>query len=219
MNNRHNAPAPWANPTPAGLVALAVACFLFFPYLTGRVGKIPGEFSAMPLMAAWLFAGFVVQLVVALCDLKSGNAAGGCTFLYFSAFFMLAGSLSFMMKSFAPGLDTRIEGYAWVVLSATVILWAPAFFKGSSLLFLIILSLCVACPMVAICDLQLLPAAAATVCANVAGWSMLIGGIIGIYLAAVLIVNGAYGRDIFPNPAPFYKEKAFPVEAPLAAED
>lgn len=213
MNNKQTGAAPWANPTPAGLVALAVACFLFFAYLTGRVGKIPGEYSAMPLMAAWLFGGFVVQIVVALCDLKSGNAPGGCTFLYFSAFFMLVGSLSFVVKSFVPGLDTRIEGYAWAVLSATVILWAPAFYKGSSLLFISILSLCVACPLVAICDLQILPAATAAICASVAGWSMLIGGISGIYLAAVLVVNGAYDREILPNPKSFYKEKAVPVSS------
>lgn len=35
----------WANPAPAGLVALGVACFIFFALLSGKVTA-----GAMPLM-------------------------------------------------------------------------------------------------------------------------------------------------------------------------
>lgn len=208
MSTEHSTRSAWANPTPAGLVGLAVACFCFFPYLTGLVGKVPGEVNAMPLMAAWLLGGFIIQVIVALLDLKSGNTAGGNTFLFFSAFFMLAGAIEFLFKSFAPGLDTRIDGYAWLVLSITIWLWAPAFYKGSSLLFLIVATLCLACPMIAVVDLQILPAGAAVVCANIAAYALLTGGIIGIYLAAVLVVNGTYGREVYPNPKPFYRDTA-----------
>jgi len=38
----------WANPTPAGLVALAVACVCFFALLNGYVNP-----SAMPLVGCW----------------------------------------------------------------------------------------------------------------------------------------------------------------------
>ncbi len=84
----------WANPTPAGLVALAAACACFFALLTGRVSA-----SAMPLIGCWLLGGFVIQIVVALLDLKSGNLAGGNTFLFFSAFFMLVSGLEMLLRS------------------------------------------------------------------------------------------------------------------------
>jgi succinate-acetate transporter protein len=117
----------WANPTPAGLVALAVACFCFFALLNGFI-----EPSAMPLIGCWLIGGFVVQFVVGLLDLKGGNYAGGNTFLFFSAYFMLVSGLEmfFKYKGIASGapLDTRIDGYAWVALTLVVYLWTPAFF-------------------------------------------------------------------------------------------
>ena len=64
--SQENEMKEWANPTPAGLVALAVACFGFFAILSGRVTH-----DAMPLLGAWLLGGFVVQFIVALLDLKA----------------------------------------------------------------------------------------------------------------------------------------------------
>jgi len=111
----------WSNPTPAGLVALAVACFGFFALLTGKITA-----GALPLLGCWLLGGFIVQLVVALIDLKGGNTTGGNTFLFFSAFFMLVGGLEMMVKSFLSKtgltLDARVDGWAWLVLAITLIL-------------------------------------------------------------------------------------------------
>lgn len=185
----------WSNPSPAGLVALAVACSCFFALLTGRV-----EASAMPLLGCWLLGGFVVQLVVALLDLKSGNGTGGNTFLFFSAFFMLAGGLEMFNKYngivLGAPLDGRIDGYAWAVLAAVIILWTPAFFAKFSLLSLIVLALDVACPVIALTDLGLIDKSFS----HIAGWALLIGGIIGIYLSAAIVVNTAFGKKKLPLP-------------------
>ncbi|MEI6856984.1 hypothetical protein [Psychrilyobacter sp.] len=43
--NQENKIKEWSNPTPAGLVALAVACFCFFAILSGKVTH-----DAMPLL-------------------------------------------------------------------------------------------------------------------------------------------------------------------------
>lgn len=184
---------PWANPTPAGLVALAVACFCFFALLTGRV-----EPSAMPLLGCWLLGGFAVQIIVALLDLKGGNATGGNTFLYFSAFFMLVGGLEMIFKynAIAAGspLDARIDGFSWSVLALVVILWTPAFLKNFNLLSIIVLLLDVACPFIALTDLGVLPKSFS----HVPGWALLAAGIVAIYLSAATIVNAAYGRIVFP---------------------
>ncbi|MBP8784475.1 MAG: hypothetical protein KBH12_03270 [Synergistaceae bacterium] len=61
----------WSNPSPAGLVALAVACFCFYALQTGKVDS-----SASLLLGTWLIGGFVVQVIVGLIDLKNGNHTG-----------------------------------------------------------------------------------------------------------------------------------------------
>jgi succinate-acetate transporter protein len=194
----------WANATPAGMVALAVACFCHFAMLNGCVEK-----SAMPLLGCWLIGGFVVQLIVALIDLKGGNDTGGNTFLFFSAFFMLAGGLETFVKHhygvpvllngdiFVPsggGVDTQIDGWAWLALSLVLLLWTPAFFKTFGLLSLIILALDVACPFIALLDLKVLPHCYAPVPA----YALLTAGVLGVYYSAVLVVNKAFGKKVYP---------------------
>ncbi len=183
----------WANPTPAGLVALAVACLCFFAQLNGLVDK-----SAMPLLGCWLLGGFVVQLVVAIVDLKGRNYAGGNTFLFFSAFFMLVGGIEMFLKfqgieAGAP-LDTRIDGFAWMALTIALILWTPAFFKTFSLLSLVILALDIALPFITLMDLKLLPATFAPVPA----YALLAAALIALYLGAALVVNTTYGKTVYP---------------------
>lgn len=203
----NNKPKEWANPTPAGLVALAVACFCFFALLTGQVEK-----SAMPLLGCYLLGGFVIQIIVGLLDLKSGNTSGGNTFLYFSAYFMLVSGIEMLIKYFNPGLDTRIDGWAWLALLAVVALWTPAFYKGSGLLFIIVCFLNVAVLCIVVSDLKLFNPDISSVFGYIAGCALLVCGVLGIYLSAAIVVNQTYGKTILKNPAPFYKEKDITVK-------
>ena len=184
---------PWANPTPAGLVALAVACFSFFALLNGFVEK-----SAMPLVGCWLLGGFAVQVIVGLLDLKGGNHAGGNTFLFFSAFFMLAGGIEMFVKYNAivagTPLDARIDGYAWLALTIAIYLWTPAFFKTFSLLSLVVAAIDVALPFIVLVDLKILPPGFSPV----AGYALLVAGVIALYLGAAQVVNTAFGRTVYP---------------------
>ena len=185
----------WANPTPAGLVALAVACFCFFALLNGFVGQ-----SAMPLIGCWLIGGFVIQFVVGLLDLKSGNHAGGNTFLFFCSFFMLVGGLEMIFKYNAilagTPLDTRIDGYAWMALTLALLLWTPAFLKTFGLLSLIVLALDIALPFITLIDLRILPAHLSFIPA----YALLAAALLAIYLSAALVVNPMYGKKVFPLP-------------------
>lgn len=194
MEKTPSNPTPeWANPTPAGLVALAVACLCFFALLSGRV-----ETSATPLLGCWLLGGFVVQLIVGLLDLKGGNYAGGNTFVFFCAFFMLVGGIEMFVKfnalSAGAPLDARIDGYAWSVLSLVTILWTPAFFKKFSLLSIIILLLDVALPFVALGDLALIPKSLLIIPA----WCFFFAGGVAIYLCSAMMVNTTFGKKVFP---------------------
>ena len=183
----------WSNPTPAGLVALAVACFCFFAMLNGFVKP-----SAMPLMGCWLIGGFIVQMIVGLLDLKGGNHAGGNTFLFFSAFFMLTGGMEMFVKyhgiNSGMPIDTRIDGYAWLALTLVLYLWTPAFLKSFSLLSLIVLALDAALPFITLLDLKILPPAFSVIPA----YALLTAAVLAIYLSAALVVNTSFGRKIFP---------------------
>jgi succinate-acetate transporter protein len=83
----------FATPGPAGLGALAVACFGFGAVFLGKV-----DLSGFPLLAAWLIGGCLVQYTVAVMELKDHNLTGGNVFLFFSAFFMLGAALSVFAK-------------------------------------------------------------------------------------------------------------------------
>ncbi len=196
-STRKDVPAStqWANPTPAGLVALAVACACFFALLTGRV-----QASAMPLIGCWLIGGFAVQLVVALLDLKGGNHAGGNTFLFFCAFFMLVGGMEMLLKYNAimagSALDSRIDGYAWCILTLVVWLWTPAFFTRFTLLSLIVALLDVALPFIALTDLGVIPKDFS----HIAAWALLAAGGVAVYLSAATVVNTAHGKKVYPLP-------------------
>lgn len=129
MSNGHG--GGWASPAPAGLTALAIACFTYFAVLTGQV---PG--TVAPMLACWLIGGFIVQFIVALIELKEGHLLGGNVFLFFSAFFMMTGALEFLVKTsetFAKfGPTSEIDGWAWLVLLCTLLLWTPAYLKTST---------------------------------------------------------------------------------------
>ncbi len=83
----------FATPGPAGLGALAVACFGFGAVFMGKV-----DLSGFPLLAAWLIGGCLVQYTTAVMELKDHNITGGNVFLFFSAFFMLAAAISTFAK-------------------------------------------------------------------------------------------------------------------------
>lgn len=190
----------WSNPTPAGLVALAVACFGFFALLSGKVTG-----AAMPLLGCWLLGGFVVQVIVGIIDLKGGNTTGGNTFLFFSAFFMFVSGIEmifkFNMLTNKITFDGRLDGWAWLALMFVMYLWTPAFFRASFFLTLIVLALDVALPFLALMDMGVLPGSFKPIPA----YSLLAAGIFGIYLASAIVVNTAFGKKVYPVPDPIIK--------------
>ena len=188
----------WANPAPAGLVALAMACLpslLFY-----REGG-----DAIPLLGIWLLGGFAVQVIVGIIELKEGNTTGGNVFTFFSAFFMLVTGLEMIFKylaiQFGWTIDPTIDGWAWLPLAIALLLWTPAYFKGALSMLLAVVALDVAVPIIAFKDMGLLGAA----WGPVAGWALLIAGIFGLYTASAIVLNTAYGRPVLPTGGPLVK--------------
>jgi len=192
----------FATPAPAGLAALAVACFGFAAVFLGKV--VP---EGLPLLAAWLVGGGIVQYTTAVVELKDHNITGGNVFLFFSAFFMFAAALSvfakFMMIKFGMKPAVYVEGWCWMAGAAFLTIVTPAYFKGNKIICLLVVLLDVLLWLIVMLDMGI--AADPVLFKNIVGWGLVAGGWMGIYLSGAVLCNTVYGKPIFPIPTPFVK--------------
>jgi len=188
----------FANPGPAGLGALAIACFLFFALLTGRVTH-----AAAPILACWLVGGAICQISAGLIELKDHNLAGGNLMLFFGSFFMVTGAVSMFAKTImaANGVefDASIEGWAWLCAFLVLVCLTPCYLKANKIFFWVVILADVAVGALAITDLKIVNLGA------FAGWTLLLVGLGALYLVAAIAINGTFGRQVLPVPAPYSK--------------
>lgn len=192
-----------ASPGPAGLVAFAVACYTFFGVFMGFV-----TYEGLPLLAAWLLGGFVVQIIVAGKELDHGELLGGNVFCFFQGFFMLTGAVSSFFKWLAPilglTLSSKVEGLGWGACTLALILWSPAYFKLANGTFsLAIIFTDIALVLISLKDLGLIGASVNIVVA----FCLLIAGTLGIYVASAVQLNTAFGKPVLPLLKPLIKSK------------
>jgi succinate-acetate transporter protein len=188
----------FANPAPAGLGALAIACFLFFALLTGQV-----EHAAAPILGCWLVGGAICQVAAGLIELKDHNLAGGNLMLFFGSFFMVTGAVGIFAKTImaANGVvyDATIEGWAWLCAFLVLVCLTPCYLKANKVFFWVVILADIAVLSLALTDLKLVNLGA------FAGWVLLFTGLGALYLVAAIAINGTYGKPIIPLPAPYVK--------------
>lgn len=196
-------PVPeYANPMPAGLAALAMACFGFYALFTGKVSP-----SSAPILACWLVGGFVIQLVVALIEYKEKSLGGSNLFLVFANVFMLIGALSAATKTILRyhgiPFDPTIEGWMWIPVGVWVIMVTLSFLRAPKLLFIMGVFLCISVPFLILFEIGVQGDRA--LWASIAGHCVLIAAIIATYLGGAMVINGVYGKQILPMSTPFLK--------------
>jgi hypothetical protein len=192
---------PWANPAPAGLVALALAVMLFYAMLQGLIDS-----SSNVYIGFWLLGGFIVQGVCGLIDLKEGALTGGNVFLFFAGFFMFAGGcidiLSYYANLYGWQMNALANGYAWIILSAALITWTPAYLKEAPKVFsslVLILDVFVVC--VTLIKLEM----ASPAIISIASVMAFLAVFVAMYFAMAVIINGAWGRAVLPVGTPWIK--------------
>ena len=185
-----------ASPTPAGLVAFAVACYTFTAVFAGLV---PGE--GLFLLGCWLLGGFVVQIIVASKEIDHGVQLGGNVFLFFQGFFMLTGAISSFAKYLClfvwnTPYNTMVEGF-----------WTPGYLKTANKPFAAaVVFTDIALIGVILNDMYLLGSAAGIVKPIVAV-CLAIAGSLGIYVASAIQLNSCFGKTVFPLGTPWIKDK------------
>jgi succinate-acetate transporter protein len=193
MSNEHT----FVTPGPAGLGALAVACFGFGAVFTGKV-----TLGGLPLLAAWLIGGGVVQYTVAVMELKDHNMTGGNVFLFFAAFFMFGAALSVLAKYLMlSGIignvkpESMVEGFCWMAGASFLTAVTPAYTKSPLPLFVLVLLLDVALWLIVGLDMGVLSASLKPV----VGYILYAAGWVGIYLVAAIVNNHIFGRMVLPT--------------------
>lgn len=193
MSKEHS----FVSPGPAGLGALAVACFGFGAVFSGKVGL-----GGLPLLSAWLIGGGIVQYTVAVMELKDHNMTGGNVFLFFSAFFMFGAALSvlakYLMLSGIIGTvkpESMVEGFCWMAGAAFLTAVTPAYLKSPLPLFLIVLLLDIVLWMIVGLDMGQFGAGIKPVI----GYLLYAAGWIAIYLVAAIVNNHIFGRVVLPT--------------------
>lgn len=198
----------FASPGPAGLGALAVATFGFGAVFLGKVGL-----GGLPLLAAWLIGGGIVQYTTAVIELKDRNITGGNVFLFFSAFFMFGAALSviakFFMHQYGMTPLTYVEGWCWMAGAGFLTIVTPAYLKGPKTLFFIVVFLDIALWIIAGLDLGIFPAGLKPV----VGYLLIGSGVLALYTAGAVVNNTAFGRTVMPLPAPFSETLPLKTEA------
>lgn len=192
----------FANPLPAGLGALAMACFGFGALLSGKVSH-----DAAPILAAWLIGGFFVQIVVAVIEFRDKNLPGANVFLVFSSIFMLTGALSVASKYFlhraGMPFDASIEGWLWLAISLWIYIMLPCFLKSPKILFILGFLLCVALACIITLDFGV--TGGRIVVAQTGAYCLFAAGSLAIYLAGAMSLNSHFGKTILPLSSPFIK--------------
>jgi len=201
MSTSGSAPE-FANPMPAGLVALAMVCFGLFAMYSGQVSH-----AAIPILAVWLFGGFVIQFVVALIEFKEKNPTGSNLFLIFAVVFMLIGCVGayskYLLKASGLPFDSNIEGWLWIAPSLWVWGMAFCFLKAPKGLFILGAVICLGLPFLIMLNLGL--QGDRQLWAQLLSYAFLIAACIATYLAIAMSINMAYGKQILPIGTPIIK--------------
>jgi uncharacterized protein len=190
---------PFAEPTPLGLLGLAVGCAALIPIAFGH-SLTPAAFRTAAFYCLYFGAG--CQFIAGLMSLANKNLLGGTLFTTFAFnWLMNYQTLSGYAEGRAP--DPHIVLSVDVIFLVIFVVLSYAFGFFSKLLFAFLLDIVVLFSCRILKELThsqafALPIALATVALAA----------IALYLAFAILVNSAAGRPVFPVPGPLFTPAA-----------
>lgn len=196
-------PLPFGEPTPLGLLGLAIGCAALVPIAFGVFPADPTKIPAMLKTAAWfcLVFGAGCQFLAGVMSLANKNTLGGTLLTTFS--------FNWVMNWFA--LDEASQGRTVdgaVVLSVDVtfiiifVVLTYAFGFFSKLLFFFLLDID-ALYVFRILK-HLVPSSAGAMGMGI-GVATIVLMALSLYISFALLVNPAAGRQVFPASGPMFK--------------
>lgn len=196
MDSTHNAPAPvFAEPTPMGLIGLAIGCAALAPIALGLT-MTPAALKTAAMLC--LLFGGGCQFLAGVMSLANKNLYGGTLFTAFAFNWAMNW---WVLNSIAGGLIPDHQVTLFVdccfLLIFVAMTYGFGFFSGLLFAFLLVIDLMYAFKIIAALTgttALVMPIAALTI----------ILGLLSLWIAFALLINPAAGRKVFWFPGPVY---------------
>ncbi len=191
---------PFGDPTPLGLLGLAIGCAALTPLAFGYSVTAAGFKTA----AIWaLLFGTGCQMLAGLMSLANKNVLGGTLFTAFSFMWIInAWALTSYAAGFVPDPTIGLAVDATLLVIFTVLTYGFGFFSSLLFLFLLDIDLLFAAKLAKV----FFPAAGAVAFFNLMIGCLTVGmGLIALWLAFALLINPLAGRTVFCIGKPLFK--------------
>lgn len=205
MDSAPHAPAagqPFGEPTPLGLLGLAIGCAALVPIAFGMIPKDPAAAAMLLKTAAWfcLLFGAGCQFLAGVMSLANKNTLGGTLLTTFSFnWVMNYWVLDQLSQGKVPDPTVGFAVDLAFILIFVVLTYAFGFYSKLLFAFLLDIDLLYALRI----GRHLVPTADGLTPAI--GLATIALGALSLYIALALLVNGASGRPLLPIGGPLFK--------------
>jgi len=174
----------WANPAVVGLMGFALTTMA-----TGLHNV--GYWGAGPTLALALAYGGTAQFIAGIVDLRKGSIFGGSAFMSYGAFWWSLFLLLYVQpKTGVPAGHPEELGFflMWTLFTFAFCIAVVRVGKYLAVLFWLLLLAFILLDLVVV----------GKVPAPVAGWEILIVGLLAFYIAMATLVNTVHGKKVLP---------------------
>jgi succinate-acetate transporter protein len=174
----------WANPAVVGLMGFALTTMA-----TGLHNV--GYWGAGPTLAMALAYGGTAQFIAGIVDLRKGSIFGGSAFMSYGAFWWSLFLLLYVQpKTGVPAGHPEELGFflMWTLFTFAFCLAVGRIGKFLAVLFWLLFLAFVLLDLVVTGKIP----------APVAGWEILVVGLLAFYIAMATLVNTVYGKKVLP---------------------
>ena len=190
LTNDSKVTQEWASGGMASLYLVGALHLGIFAFATGQVG---GE--SAPLLGFWILGCAIALIMLAMVELRRGEAVFGTIGMVFGGLLGLGGSLSFIRSIWMPGIFP-IDG--WWFLSAGIILFLllPSISRISWIMFVGITEIGIGLTILGLGMMGVF--GSPEVPLRIAGWLALFFAIFCWYEATAQLLHTVYGKRILP---------------------
>ena len=193
----------FGEPTPLGLLGLAIGCAALTPVAFGMLPKEPAAIAMTLKTAAWfcLLFGAGCQFLAGVMSLANKNTLGGTLLTTFSFNWVMNWWVLDQLsqgKIPDPMVGLSVD-FAFIVIFV-VLTYAFGFFSKLLFVFLLDIDLLYLLRIAR----HFVPSAGPTLAFGVGLATIALGGI-ALYIALGILLNGAAGRAILPMGGPLFK--------------
>lgn len=202
-----NAPPPmFGEPTPLGLLGLAIGCAALVPIAFGWLPSEPAKIVTMMKTASWfcLLFGAGCQFLAGMMSLANKNTLGGTLLTTFS-FNWVFNWYVLDEASQGRGVDSSVMLSVDVTFIIIFVVLTYAFGFFSKLLFFFLVDIDVLYLARIGKHFTVPGSGAAGAMGTLVGVATIVLMLIALYISFALLVNPAAGRAVFPASGPMFK--------------